>query len=178
MWRDVNGKLTVFSLTFCSFSLTDQNIWSTRSGRRTLNTPTSGPKFCYRHKHTTCSRPHLCDSALKTQENMTARKAERGGERRWVILVLSQGLRSFWNSRWSRKKEQSSNSSKYPEPVHIINSKMFGCGEKQQLYRRLPTSRAAQEAERLQGPAMKAKMFNLEKSMNLKVVQLPKLSMY
>lgn len=55
---------------------------------------------------------------------------------------------------------------------------MFGCGEKQQLYRRLPTSRAAQEAERLQGSVMKAKMFNLEKSMNLKVVQLPKLSMY
>lgn len=55
---------------------------------------------------------------------------------------------------------------------------MFGCREKQQLYRRLPTSRAAQEAERLQGPVMKAKMFNLEKSMNLKVVQLPKLSMY
>lgn len=162
MWHDVNGKPTVFSLTFCSFSLTDQNIWSTRSERRTQNTPTT-------HKHTTCSRPHLCDSALKTQENMRARKAERGGERRWVILALSRGLRSFWNSRWSRKKEQSSNSSKHPEPVHITNWKMFGCGEKQQLHRRLPTSRAAQEAARLQGPVMKAKTFNLEKSMNLKV---------
>lgn len=75
---------TVFSLTFCSFSLTDQNIWSTRSGRRTLNTPTSGPKLCYRHTNTRHAAD-LTSATLhwrrrKTWEQGKQREEEKEGE--------------------------------------------------------------------------------------------------